>query len=121
MASTFYIKQGDLLPVLRGRIFDEKTKAGQDLTGATLQFHMKNADTDEVIIAAGVAVVDGNQLIEEEKGMWRYEWQPGDTGPYDPKNPVTFTGEVQADFAGKPLTGPNDRPGFRIIMEAQIA
>jgi hypothetical protein len=121
MASTFYIKQGNLLPVLKGRIFDEKTKAGQDLTGAVLEFHMKNADTDEVIIPAGLAVVDGNQLIEEEKGLWRYEWQPGDTGPYDPKNAVMFVGEVEATFAGKPLTGPNDRVGFTIIMNPQIA
>jgi hypothetical protein len=121
MASIFYIKQGDLLPVLRGRIYDKKTKLGQDLTGAVLEFHMRNAETGALVIAAGVAEVDGDQLVEEQMGLWKYEWQAGDTGPYDTENQVAFVGEIEATYAGKPLTGPNDRPGFTIIMPPELA
>lgn len=120
--TTFYIKQGDLLPILRGRIFDEVTGDGQDLTGATLEFHMSDSSSGEVLVS-GAAAIDGDQLIEAERGLWRYEWQAGDTGPYSEAGvdeTLTFLGEIEATIGGKPLTAPNKRH-FKIKMRNQLA
>lgn len=121
---TFHIKQGDLLPRLRGRIFNPDTGDGQDLTGATLEFHMSDPETGEVLIeASAVADPDVDQTDPAEAGWWIYEWQAGDTGPYsDPgvDETKTFNGEIEATFAGKPLSSPNTRH-FKIKMRNQLA
>jgi hypothetical protein len=121
--TVFYIKQGDLLPRLRGRIFDAVTGDGQDLTGATLEFHMSNADTGEVLISAPADVdLTVDQTDPAEGGWWIYEWQAGDTGPYSEPGvdeTLTFNGEIQATFAGKPLTSPNNAH-FKIKMRNEL-
>lgn len=116
---TFSIKQGDLLPVLRGRIFDKETGVGQDLTGADLVFHMKNIETGELLVEAP-AVADPDQVTNI--GWWEYEWQPGDTGPYsdpDVDETLSFKGEIQATYGTKPLTSPNTTH-FTIKMRNQL-
>lgn len=105
----FYIKQNDLLPDLSGQFKDELTGTPQPLTGATLEFHMKD-ETGTVVINQPAAVVDS------ALGKWKYEWQAGDTA-----DAGRFEGEVQAMFAGKPLTGPNRKVGFSIIITPEIA
>jgi hypothetical protein len=113
----FNIKQGDLLPVLEGRIIDRETGKGQSLDGATLEFHMK--DEEGTVLISAPADIVGDQLVEEEMGYWKYEWQAGDTGPYSATERLIFEGEIQATFAGKPLTGPNTG-NFKIIMAPEI-
>jgi len=118
----FKIKQGDLLPTLMGRIFNPVTGDAQDLSTATLEFHMSDPDTGEVLINA-VALAFGNQSTDEDRGWWEYTWVLGDTGPYsDPGVDETkiFNGEIQATIGGKPLTGPNDSH-FKIKMRNQLA
>lgn len=118
---TFYIKQGDLLPLLEGRIFDPETGEGQDLDGATLAFHMKDIETGELLVE-GAATAQTPQSDPDVRGWWTYEWQAGDTGPYsDPSvdETVIFKGEVQATIGGKPLTAPN-KTHFTIKMRNQL-
>jgi hypothetical protein len=119
---TFRIKQGDLLPILRGRIRDRDTGEPQDLSVATLEFHMSSPDTGEVLVT-GIALAFGDQNDPDDTGWWEYTWQPGDTGPYsDPgvDETLTFNGEIQATISGKPLTAPNDSH-FKIKMRNQLA
>lgn len=117
----FRIKQGDLLPILRGRIFDKVTGDAQDLTGATLRFHMKDPDTGDLLVDEAAAVF-GDQSDPDDRGWWEYTWQAGDTGPYsdpDVDETLVFNGEIQATIGGKPLTAPNDSH-FKIKMRNQL-
>lgn len=106
----FYIKQNDLLPALTGQFQDEATGNPQDLTGATLTFHMTNPETGTVKVNQA-ASIDGTPT----NGRFRYNWQAGDTNTAG-----TFLGEVSAVIAGKTITGPN-RTNFRVIITPELA
>lgn len=109
MADKFYIKQNDLLPDLTGTFRDQATGAPQDLTGATLAFHLQNQAGAVVINRA--AAIDGDPTL----GRFRFLWQAGETAV-----PGTYYGEIQATIGGKPLTGPNNR-SFRVVITPEIA
>lgn len=97
-ASEFYIKRGDRLPALKGTIKNRVTGAAENLTGATLEFHMRNRQTGVLKVDAAAAL-DGAATL----GRVKYEWGATDTdtvGAYD--------AEIEATFAGKPLSSPND-------------
>lgn len=106
----FYIKQNDLLPDLTGQFLDEITGIPQDLTGATLLFHMKDPVTGTVKINRA-ASIDGTPT----DGRFRFLWESGDTDTAG-----TFEGEIQATFGIKPLTGPNRR-NFKVVIAPEIA
>ncbi len=98
ISADFYLKRGDLLPALTGTILNTVTGAPLNLTGAVLEFHMRNRQTGAVKIDATATIV-GDPLV----GRFSYAWAGTDTdtaGAYD--------GEIEATFAGKPLTSPND-------------
>lgn len=112
--TTFRIKQGDLLPQLRGRFFQDKLGTlPQSLEGAALELHVKNSAGAVVITQPALPVLP--QTTPENTGWWYYDWQPGDTDVAG-----TFEGEVQATFGSRPLTGPNTK-NFKIIMFPEIA
>ena len=94
--SDFYIKTGDTGPALRRTLLDTSGDA-EDLTGATVAFHMESTD--------GVVVVDGSAtLVDAANGVVQYEWQSGDTDESG-----TFFGEFEVTFSdGIVQSYPND-------------
>lgn len=83
MADTFTIKQNDTSPSL---LYDLNLVDGQSLTGATVRFHMAQADGTVVVDAAGdVYNVTEEQIV--------YRWNAADTatsGVYNAEFEVTF-------------------------------
>jgi hypothetical protein len=119
MLTDFKIKQNDRRPYLYGVLgpvdtdeeTGEVTLTPQDLTGATVTFNMKNAETGLVVITAGVVVVD-----VAAAGAVHYIWQSGDTAIAG-----KYLGEFQAQYGTESETFPNDTVGFKITITAQIA
>jgi hypothetical protein len=94
--TTFSIRQGDRLPLLRATLED---RAGTvDLTGAgTILFHMRQQNGTALV--SGTAAVYGNAT----HGTAQYEWASGDTTIAG-----TYRAEFEAIFAGdKHETFPN--------------
>jgi hypothetical protein len=120
MLTVFNIKQGDRRPYLYAvlgpvdmEIVDgeeEPVVTGQNLTGATVTFNMKN-DAGAVVITAGACVVD-----DAATGQVHYPWQATDTAV-----PGKYKGEFQAQYGSESETFPNDATGFDITITAQIA
>lgn len=116
---TFSIKQNDRRPYLYAVLGPAETDAEtgvvtitpQNLTGATVTFNMKNAETGAVVITAGACVVD-----VAAAGAVHYPWQATDTAV-----PGKYLGEFQALYGSEPETFPNDSVGFKITITAQIA
>lgn len=110
----FKIKQGDRRPYLYAVLgpLDEngEVSVGQDLTGATVTFNMKNA-AGEVVIDGGAVVVD-----DVDTGEVHYAWQLNDTAV-----PGDYLGEFQALYGSEPETFPNNKIGFKITITPQIA
>ena len=119
MLTEFNIKQGDRRPYLYGVLgpvdtdeeTGEVTLTPQDLTGATVTFNMKNAETGAVVITGGVCVVD-----VAAAGAVHYVWQATQTDV-----PGKYLGEFQALYGTESETFPNDSIGFKITITAQIA
>jgi hypothetical protein len=88
----FYIKQNDTFPAIRSIIRDGDDVA-INLIDATVRFHMREAQTNEL-------VVDELALIVSEAGgIVEYQWQAGDTaavGWYKAEWQVTYG----SDFVG---------------------
>lgn len=106
----FTIKQNDTLPHIKERLLDE---AGVVLDGsfATVEFHMTNAAGDRVIDEA--AAWDGDPL----DGIAVYVWQAGDTS-----EPGQYRREWQVTSnLGDIITVPNDRLGYPVVIEPEIA
>ena len=80
------IVQNDTRPPLEFTITQDGNSV--DLTGATVKFYMKNADTGAVKIS-GVACT----LTDATKGKCRYSWQAADTNTVG-----TYLGEVEVTF-----------------------
>ena len=119
MLTDFKIKQNDRRPYLYAVLgpvdVDEETGVvtltPQDLTGATVTFNMKNAETGAVVITAGVVAVD-----VAAAGAVHYVWQATDT-----ISPGKYLGEFQAQYGTEAETFPNDSVGFKITITPQIA
>lgn len=105
----FMIKAGNLLPDLTGGFLNEVTGAPQDLTGATLTFHMRNRAGTVVINRA--AAIDGDPTL----GRFRFVWEAGETD-----TPGHYEGEVKALINLKPITAPN-HGNFTIYIAPAIA
>lgn len=107
---TAYMRQNDLLPPLRGQLLNAETGAPQDLTGASaVVLHLRNKALQTIKINAAVVVESAKQ------GRWRYDWTGSDTDTAG-----EFEGEIQATFAGKPLTGPTQGV-FTVTIAPEIA
>lgn len=94
----FYIKQGDLLPIMTATLADAHSDP-VDLTGATVTLRMSNRATGENKISSGSCVV-----VDATAGAVSYAWVSGDTdtaADYDAEFRATFLG-------GKRETFPND-------------
>lgn len=88
------IVQNDTKPYLEFDITQEGVPV--DLTGCTVKFYMKDADT-------GTVKVNGStcSITDAENGKCRYVWNSGDTGTVG-----TYLGEVEVTFPdGKIQTG----------------
>lgn len=88
----FIIKQGDTSPAMVAAL---KTPDRQpvDLTGATVEFHMRFVPTDETPSATPVSAAA--QIVDASAGEVRYAWGPTDTavaGDWDAEFQVTFPG-----------------------------
>jgi hypothetical protein len=102
MAVDFYIKQGDVLPVITTQCLDENG-AAVNLTGASVRFLMRPQRQAAIKVNALASITTAAE------GRAKYEWQSGDTdraGTYEAEWEVTF-----AD--GKKSTFPND--GYNTI------
>lgn len=92
----FSVKQGDTAPSLLVGL-EHDSDMPIDLTGATVEFHMRNRDTGVVKVDAAAAVesVDDVEV--------RYDWQTGDTD-----TPGWFEFEFEVTYAtGQQETFPN--------------
>jgi len=96
----FYIKKGDLLPVLRVELNDASDNS-VSISGATVAFNYK-------LRTNGSSVVNRSAIIEDEtNGIVQYPWVSGDTstlGIYNGEFVVTFAGGKQTTFPqGNPI------------------
>ena len=118
MLTEFNIKQGDRRPYLYAVLgptetdeeTGEVTLTPQNLTGATVTFHMRDAGGNAVI-SAGAVIVD-----DAPTGQVHYVWQAGDTD-----DPGKYLGEFQAQYGTEAETFPNDTVGFNITITEEIA
>jgi hypothetical protein len=105
--STFYIKTGDLLPVIRAQLTGSGGKP-QKLTGAAVEFHMRDA--------LGVLKVNANATVESAaRGVVSYAWQAADTDTAG-----TYIAEFEVSVAGKAMTFPNDGD-ITVIVADEVA
>lgn len=108
--ATFYIKQGDLLPVIEELLLNDDGTA-INLSGATVKFHL-------VVPMVGNIIVNGvADVLDVTTGHVRYTWQTNDTtatGTYEREWEVTYG-------SGKTVTVPNDRLGYDVAIAAQGA
>lgn len=88
------IVQNDTKPYLEFDITQEGVPV--DLTGCTVKFYMKDADTGTVKISGSTC-----SITDAENGKCRYVWNSGDTSTVG-----TYLGEVEVTFPdGKIQTG----------------
>ena len=80
------IVQNDTKPYLEFEVTQEGTPV--DLTGCTVKFYMKNADTGAVKINGSAC-----SITDATKGKCRYVWAAGDTDTIG-----TYLGEVEVTF-----------------------
>ena len=93
----FYIKQNDTSPAIDSILQSEDGSEIIDLTGCSVQFHMKHSQRTTTVSGACA-------IVDEDGGRVRYQWQTGDTsvaGWYRAEFEVTY-------FDGKIETFPND-------------
>jgi len=78
------------------------------ITGLTVEFIMKNYDTNALVIASGVCTI-----IDSVNGKVRYAWDSTDTNTAG-----TFLGEFEVNYAdGTKLTIPTSKPLSIVILE----
>lgn len=68
----FYIKQNDTLPAIRSIVQDGDGFA-INLTDATVRFHMRNLETNELVVD------EVAEIVVETGGIVQYSWADGDT------------------------------------------
>lgn len=89
----FTIKQNDTSPAIEAAL-KTPTKQAVNLIGATVMFHMM--DEGGRVLVANTAVV-----VDDEAGLIRYDWRPGDTnaeGPCKAEFQVTYEDESVETF-----------------------
>lgn len=107
MSNTFYIKQGNLLPILDATLYDGVGVV--DLTSAGVNFVMKDPATGTVKVNAACTIVSATG------GHVQYVWAGTDTN-----TALVYQGEFQVTFAsGKIETFPNDEY-LRIVVSAKL-
>jgi hypothetical protein len=87
----FKIKRNDTSPSF---LLELDLPSGTDLTGATVRFHMAQADGTVIVDAAGSVESVSDQTI-------RYDWIAADTatsGMYNAEFEVTFSGGAVETF-----------------------
>lgn len=105
--STFYIKQNDLLPIIRAHLGGADGHP-QKLGGMTVRFHLNDA--------SGATVVDAAAVVENAaRGVVSYTWASGDTDTVG-----TYTAEFEVTNAGKTMTFPNDS-NISVIITDELA
>jgi hypothetical protein len=85
--STFYIKQNDTSPDLQVTCKDYSGTV-VNVSGATVNFHMRNKTTGEVQVDGTGSVVDG------AGGVVKYSWSAGDpdtVGNFDAEFEIVYT------------------------------
>lgn len=93
----FFIKQNDTSPFITATLKDA-SNAAVDISGATVQFHMRKVGETTAKVDAAAVVTDA------DNGAVKYEWSTGDTdtvGQYQAEFEVTYVG-------GKIETFPNN-------------
>lgn len=89
--STFYLKQGDTSPYLRGTAYDSDDNV-IDVTGASILFKMRRIGGSKVVDATAAIVTASAGLVE-------YRWASGDTdvvGEYEGEFEITFaSGKIE--------------------------
>ena len=97
---TFVIKRNDTSPSIQGTCKDADGNA-VDITGATIRFHMIDADED-LIVDAAATIADGTG------GVVRYDWQAADTdvaGAYQAEFEVTYSDATVESFPSRGFIG----------------
>jgi len=85
--STFYIKQNDTSPDLQVTCKDYEGTV-VNVSGATVNFHMRNKQTREVQVDGVGSIVDG------AAGQVKYSWSAGDTdtvGGFDAEFEIIYS------------------------------
>lgn len=86
MGNTFYLKSGDTAPVLEATLEDGSGNP-IDLTGASVQFNLRQARAGDLLIDNGMTIADASN------GLVRYSWADGETdvnGRYRAEFIVTY-------------------------------
>lgn len=92
----FYIKQNDTSPAIQKNCLDYNGDA-VNVTGATVEFHMRAKNSSTVKVSAAGSVVNG------AAGTVKYQWAAGDTDTAG-----DFEGEFQITYADSTIeTFPN--------------
>lgn len=90
----FYIKQGDLLPVLRAQLTD-LNGTSVNISGAAIDFNYKLKSPTGVFVQRAAVIEDA------ANGIVQYPWVSGDTsslGLYIGEFVVTFSDSKQTSF-----------------------
>lgn len=91
--TTFYIKQGNTLPVITATLMDQYGNV-PNLTGASVYFHMTNAFYGNAVNAPAT-------IVNPTAGQVSYTWQTGDTnntGTYSYEWYVVFASGAQETY-----------------------
>lgn len=94
---TVWFKQGDRLPSLSVTAVQSDGTA-YDLSGATVVFNMRTADTNTVKVNRASAT-----LVSGPNGQVRYDWQSTDLDTVG-----EYLGEFEATISGRKLTIPTN-------------
>ena len=98
----FYLKKGDVLPVIRMELQDSNSNA-VNLSGAAVAFNYK-------LRTSGTIINRSSSVESDISGICQYTWVTGDT-----QVPGVYMGEFVVSFSnGKQMTFP---PGNPIIFE----
>lgn len=106
---TFTITQGDTGPDLVATLIGANGQV-QNLSGATVTFHMRVKDSPVIRIDLGTVEID-----DVAGGKVRYKWQAADTAIAG-----AYTGEFNAVLAdGTKITFPNTKDKILINIEGR--
>ncbi len=113
LATTFEIKQGDLLDELKLTLLepDEKTAVSSFVAEDVVRFHMKESLSGAVLIDAAAA------WVSAPAGTVKYLWQAGDTDVAG-----SYIGEIEVtkDTGGKVQSFPTKKY-FRVNITEKLA
>lgn len=110
MSQTFFIKQGDLLPVITEQLLDDRGDV-VTLSGCTVTFNL--------VSEAGSVKVNNQSatIVDSDLGIVRYAWQGTDTntiGDFLREWVVTITA------SGSSFSVPNHITGYPVKVTADL-